>query len=84
MLCRYEDITFRAICPIHKVRDQYELTVESPQLIMVEEILEYVESLATVEETQEEITATIAQHFAGCTVTTTGNHSGVKATVTAP
>jgi hypothetical protein len=83
MLCRYE-VTVRAICPIHKVADTYDVTVESPHEIIVENILEFVAALATTEETQEKLTDTIAAKFPGTQITSIGHHSGVKTTVVAP
>jgi hypothetical protein len=83
MNCKYE-VTVRAICPIHKVQDTYDVTVESPHEIIVESILEFVAALATVEETQENLTDTIASKFPGTQITSVGYHSGVKTTVVAP
>lgn len=81
MICRYE-LKLTAICPIHKVQDHYDLIVESPHQIYVEELMEFAKACEAKEETQEQITATFARKF-GCQVTTVGYHSGVKTTVVA-
>ena len=81
MICRYET-KLVAICPIHKVLDHYDLTIESPHQIYVEEIIAFLKTCGGKEETQEQITGTIATKF-GCRVVTVGYHSGVKTTVTA-
>lgn len=83
MLCRYET-TLHAICPIHKVRDTYQVTIESPHCVMVEDLLAFVAKASGVEETQEDITASFARAFPGCAITSTGYHSGVRTTVIAP
>ncbi len=81
MLCRYE-MKLTAVCPIHKVLDHYDLTVESPHQIFVEEIIAFAKECEGKEQTQEQITATIAARFTA-TITTIGYHSGVKTTVIA-
>ena len=83
MLCRYE-ITVRAICPIHKVPDTYQVTVESPHEVMVETILDIAHEMAGTEQTQERITETLAKRLPGCTITSIGYHSGVRTTVIVP
>ena len=82
MHCRYSLMLY-AVCPVDQSRDSYSVTVESPREIRVEKIIELATAWQTVEATQEEITAKLAEQL-GASVTTRGYHSGVLTIVSAP
>lgn len=79
MLCKYK-IVIRAICPVHGVDDEYDVTVTSAETIYVEKLIAFAKSLETVKKTQEDLTRMIAKKF-GCRVKSVGYHSNIKAVV---
>jgi hypothetical protein len=82
MQCRYE-CALVARCPVDDRSDTYLAIFETDRKILVEEILAEVKLWHEKAEFQEEIATALAEHFK-CKVTLIGDHSGVKATVTAP
>jgi len=81
---RYE-LEVRAQCPANKkVLDVYQVVVVSRAMIEVEKLWSYFKQFEDEAIFQEELTRGAALAFPGAEVTTTGWHSCVKTTCTAP
>lgn len=84
MLNRYE-LSVRAQCPVNPSdTDLYAFVIESAELIQVERILEFFATNAGQQQVfQEELTRRCAVAL-GASVTSSGFHSGIKVTSSAP
>lgn len=71
-------IEFTAKCPNNGIIvDKYKLTLKTNELIEVEKIISYLETLQQESLFQEDLTKTIAEHF-NCTAKIVGCHFNVK------
>lgn len=75
------ELKFSRRCPVDDAKDNYELRVETTELLKVEDILAAIAALPD-KAFQEEITTTLAGKL-DCRVTTIGFHKGVKTTCSA-
>ena len=78
ILTRYE-FELKATCPVDGSEDTYAVTVEAHRIIPVERILEVARRATADHAYQETITEHLAEVLCA-TVTTVGDHSGVKTT----
>ncbi len=77
------ELTITAKCPVNEATDQYQCSVETECLILVESILEAASAFAEQKIYQEALCAELAKAIGGdASVTLEGSHSGVKTTVT--
>ena len=70
-------LTIAAICPVDGSRDIYKVTVETREMIDVEQILAEVAHATKQAVYQEHLTVQLAAAL-GTRVTTKGTHSGVR------
>jgi len=64
-------------CPVDGEKIEYEVTLESSQKILVEDILEFFDTIKTHPIFQEDLVSATVNHF-GCEVIINGEHSGVS------
>ncbi len=79
MLVKYETV-IRGTCPVNDEKDFYTVVFAANKIIPVENILRIIDEIV-FPSFQEEVTVYLAYRL-GCSVTTTGYHSGVKTTCT--
>ncbi len=75
-------LTVSCICPVDKLPDTYEVTIETPTTIMVESIIEVAKSFSDTAMYQEQVTGEMARRLCA-KVTSIGYHSGIKTVVEA-
>lgn len=73
----------RALCPVNDLLDHYTVRLTVREIVPVEEILTFVDTLIEIREYQENITQRIASRFNG-TAVSVGTHSGVTTTCECP
>ena len=72
------DLTIKDVeCPVDGEKIEYSVTLESNQKILVEDILEFFDTVKTHPVFQEDLVSATVSHF-GCEVTIYGQHSGVS------